>query len=45
MSIDAMKQALEVLNDYHKSDDDRLSVAMSILRAAIEAKLKEKNTS
>jgi hypothetical protein len=36
MNLDAMRQALEALRDYHKSDDDRLSVAMSILGLAIE---------
>jgi hypothetical protein len=36
MSIEAMKQAVDALRDYHKSDDDRLSVTMSILVAAIE---------
>ena len=31
----AMQQALEALKDYHKADDDRVSVAMSILQEAL----------
>ena len=38
----AARQALEALLDYHKADDDRVSVAMSILQEALAAQALQK---
>jgi hypothetical protein len=37
----AAQQALEALKDYKRSDDDRVSIAMHILDAALRAALAE----